>query len=61
MKDPHTLVNAISSLMLDIEDRDDIDPVPVEELAIVVAGEYGMTASELLDAYREEMERRANG
>ncbi len=61
MTSPHLMENAVSSLMLDIEDRDDIEPVPVEELAIVVAGEYGISVADLMDAHRAEMERRANG
>lgn len=46
------MIGAVSSLVLDVEaQRDSDNPMSLEECAVVVARDYGISARELLAAY----------
>lgn len=46
------MIGAVSSLVLEFDDqRDSDDPKTLEECAVVVARDYGVSARDLLKAY----------
>ncbi|QDP54172.1 MAG: hypothetical protein GOVbin4685_32 [Prokaryotic dsDNA virus sp.] len=48
------MIGAVSSLVLDVEaQRDSDNPMSLEECAVVVARDYGISARDLLAAYED--------